>query len=483
MTTVTIGVNIPDPEQEAAFREAFGISAANTPADDGASGADFTDVQGFIDRVISPDGASTTKTVGAGGDFATLVLALDWARAQPLTRPLYLNLLEKNTPDTDSGSMAIPSTGYIFDNPNSINLHIVGPAFGGGQGVPANADMTGVKATDLAYIKTRFNASIRLNGNDDLTGGYGLAFPNGLGSLTRILVESRTRYSLDFGFNGAHSSSRGRSSGMLDSCAVFGGVWGAIGEDAHLNLRLSNWFGYQISGGPFAMFGGLVESDSSNVRFYCPPGNTANNPKYAAFCFGAKLHMNEGGSAGKIEAKGPFLHGLYAVGGSSGDFIAASFDGVTMPFSIGEAVIDISGFSITNADPANTSLVPGTTQPGIPGNEGSGSLINVGPGGELLAGAGAISDSVASRYVFCNGGRLLSYSTCNISGSKANVNAFVWAASKGNIFSAAITSPQGGSVDQSVAQQNGDVFWVGSTASFAKSPALNTPTNGSGNYA
>jgi hypothetical protein len=378
--------------------------------------------------------------------------------------------------------MAIPDTGYIFEHPNSINLYIIGPAFTGGQGVPTNASMTGVKATDLAYCKTRFGASIRLNGLDTTAGTLGLAFPNGMGGYSRVLIESRTRYSLDFGFNGSHASSRGQSRVRLESCAVFGGVWGVIGKNAHLTLAGSNWFGYQISGGPIGGFGGYLDLDSSSFQAYCPTSNTADNPKYVVYADGMRLYVNAGSTNGLISAKGSFLHGLFALNGSSGFFRAAAFDGVTMPFSLASNV-DISGFSITNANPANTTFVPGTTQPGMPGNEGTGSLISSGRGGNVMCSGGAITNSVAQRYLSCNSGGYQGYNALTITGSKATITAFSFNGSKGNTCSAVITSPQGGSVDQSIASTNGDVFWFGSTSSFAMSPALNIPTNGSGNYA
>jgi len=436
-------------------------------------------VQAFIDSFAA---VSDSITVGTGGDYATLVLALDWLKTQPLTRPMTVNLLEKNTPDTAAGNMIIPDTGYTFDNPNSRNLYFTGPAFGGGQGIITNAAMVGTKATDLGYVKSRYPASIRLNGDDTTGGTVGLSFPFGVGGFTRIFFECHNRYNISLGFNASHAASTGQSSGRFVNCAWLGGVWGLIGQDAFISLAEGdNWFGYQISGGPIGMFGGAIETDSAGLQMYFTTGDGADNPKYAIYADGAYLDINSNNTAGKIKVKGSFLNGLYAINGSNGLIMSPEFDGVSQPFTLGNALIRAGTPIITNANPAMTTSVPGATQPGVPGNDGTGALISVGPGGSLAINGATITTSIAAFYIYMQGGQISSYGTVAISGSKATTNAVQVTNSKGNVLSISIGTPQGGSVDQSTAQHNGDVFYYAASG-ITYNPAINTPTAGSGNY-
>lgn len=465
---------------------ALGVSqdVLESPLGSGMLGTPYGNLNVLLEQIFDP---VTSISVGAGGTYATLVEALDWLETQTLDNPVTVSLLEPNTPDNDSGSMAIPSTGYTFKHPNSKNLFIEGPAFGGGQGVITNSALTGVRATDLAYCKSRYGASIRINGTDDSSASPsgGLAFPNGVGGFKRILFEERSRYSLDFGYNRSHLNAMGFSGAMFEDCAFFGSVWGIIGYNAHFSFPgTGNWFGYQTDGGAMGLFRSSVEfvaGVSNRLRFFQPATAPATGAKYIIYADNSYLGLNADGVAAPILAKGAWLHGLFAINGTSGDMRGASFDGVTQPFSIGDAAINITGAVIANADPTNTSLVPGAEQPGVPGNSGSGSLIGIGPGGCVEQNGITISNCVCSRYVFASGGNIYGYGTIAVSGSKATVNAFQFAATKGNNLFASVTTPQGGSVDQSTALQNGDVFWFG-RAGLTLNPAANTPTAGSGNY-
>jgi len=422
-------------------------------------------------------------TVGAGKDFTTLMLALDWLEKQPLAQPMYVYLKEMNTPDAAGGSMSIPIGGRIFNNPNSRMLYFEGDAFGGGQGVISNGSWTGTYATDLAYAKSRYAASIRYEGTGGTGGGIGLAFPHGIGSMSRILHEGQgCRYMLDLGYNGSHANASGHSGGIFNDCCFLNSVWGILGYGAHIGLRGTNSFAYQISGGPIGMFGGSIDSDVSVVNVFTPSlAAYVDSPQSAFFFSGTLLLMNPNNFTGKINIKGQFLHGIYAVSGASGFFMSASFNGVTQPITLGDATIKFGTPDLSNADPTRTSLTPGATQIGIPGNEAGGNLISVGPGGSIALNGGTIVNCVAARYVYNQGGSIKGYSPLQISASKATVRAFCTASSKGNAMAAVITTPQVGSIDDSQCIEGGDVHWFTSSG-FSKTPVNNTPTNGCGNY-
>lgn len=446
------------------------------------------DVQDFIDaagpileaaeNLIDAFETPQTYSAGSGGTFPTLVEALDFLKTQPLNQ--LTNLIV-------TGTHTIPAAGYTFDHPNSKNLILSGPLFTGGKGVITNAAMTGTRATDLAYCLGRYDSIIVIDGTDTVgaspTGG--LAFPNGIAGAYRILFIEKARYSLDFGYNRSHPNAAGPSGCRFVDCAFFGSVWGIIGYNAHFSFSgTANWFGYQINAGAMALFNSSVEFIGvvSTIYFFQPPTATADGAKYVIYGDGAYLALNADAVAGSVKIKGAWLHGIYGINGTAGDTRAIEFDGVTQPFSLGDGSIDGTGFDIINADPANTSLVPGSVQPGVPGNQTGGSLIGVGPGGTFRCNGGTITASICSRYVGCNGGNIKGYGTITVTGSKATVAAWLFAASKGNVLSGSIASPQGGSLDQSLCQQNADVFWFNQTG-FTFSPALNTVSaNGSGNY-
>lgn len=450
------------------------INAVDTQLEDLT--ADVATIESDVAAIEAALAEPTSITVGVAQTYTTLVSALDYLKTLTLRKPVTVSC---------TGTLTIPDTGYTFDHPNSKNLYFEGPAFGGGQGTILNSAMTGTRATDLAYCQGRYGTTFVIDGTDNSAASTsgGLAFPRGVGGFTRIFFEARSRYSLDFGYNRGHSNAGALSAARFVDCAIFGSVWGIICYGAHLALvGTGNWFGYQTNGGPIALFNSTLETSNTVVHFYQPStAATADGPKYGIFSDHSYLALNPDGFASKIAFEGSFLHGIYAVNGSVGNILAAIFDGVTQPFTVGDASLNITGAAITNADPANTSLVTGAEQPGVPGNSGSGALIGVGPGGTVRQNGITITNSIAARYVFCSGGNIYGYGTIAVSGSKATVNAFQFAATKGNVLFATIATPQGGSVDQSLCLQNGDVFWFTRTG-IAVSPAINTPTAGSGNY-
>lgn len=480
----------PAVEYRAILKTAAGVQVGPYDIDpvNVTSGAMQAEIDALEVRVTALEafensfGAADSITVGAGGDYTTLVAALDWLKTQPLNRPMTVNLLEKNTPDTSGGSMAIPDTGYTFDHPNSRNVYFVGPAWTGGQRLPTNADMTGTKATDLATVKGLSSASIRFNGADDTTGTIGLSFPYGVGGFTRILFECRNRYNISVGFNSSHATATGNSTARFVNCAWFGGVWGVIGQDAFLSLAEGGcWFGYQISGAPVGLFGGAIETDAALFEAYYPTGDGANNPKYVVYADGCRLYMNGNNFANKIKAKGSFLHGLYAINGAAGWFMSPNFDGITQPLTIGAADIRAGTPIITNADPTKTASVPLSTQPGPPGNEASGALFSVGPGGSLAMNGATITASECNYALLTQGGNYHGFGTISLTDCKTNIDTIRVTGSKGNLAAVSVASARVGSVNQVRALQNGDIFLY-SASGVSYSPALNTPTNGAGIY-
>lgn len=440
-----------------------------------ASGGTVQDTLTAAEALLDAFAAGATTTVKAGGDYelADFIDALDWLKTQPLNRPHILDI---------TGEVTIPAGGYTFDHPNARNLYIQGHAWAGGQRLPTNADMGGTRATDLATVRGLASAIIRLDGPGGVGGTIGLNLPFGIGACTRILFDSDARYSVSVGFGPSHASATGSTAARFVDCSWFGGVWGLIEEGAFLNLAENgNWFGYQLSGGPIGLFAGGLETDQALLEAYYPTANATDNPKYVIYAEGAYINMNPNNTAGKLKAKGSFLHGFYSIAGTHGIAMSPQFDGVTQPITDGAGAIKKGTPIITNADPANTSMVTGATQPGPPGNEGSGALISIGPGGNGIMAGATITASIASYYVNLQGGKVNGYTPITAAGSKATISAFKCSGSKGSQLACSVGTPQSGSVDQSLCNANGDIYWYAHSG-ITFSPALNTPTNGSGNY-
>ncbi|MCA0208132.1 MAG: hypothetical protein LCH74_03630 [Proteobacteria bacterium] len=422
-----------------------------------------------------------TKTCGPGGDFTTFMAALDWYDEFGGSDVVEILITSLNTPAGNGGSMSIPVGGRTVRNLHSSNLFITGPAFAEGKAVPRNSDMSGVEADDRAFLRSQYGASIRFDGPKDLTGGFGLAFPHGIGGVARILTENASRYGWDFGFNVSHGNAVGGARARFSDCAFDGNVWAvsAAGSDvAFVGTR--NWFGYQQSGGPLVMFGGKLSTGTAEFHVYTPPLPAwVNSPKYGLACYGVHLMMNPDGFANKIDFFGQFLHGAYLVMGSWGEMLVPKFDRVTQPLTI-NGNIRINAFAISNANPANTNLTAGSVQPGIPGNEGSGALISVGPLGALAHHGGTIVNCIAAYYLLHQGGPSKGYPKIAVSGSKATTDAIRTYATIAAGWME-ITTPQAGSVDQSQCLHGGVMFHYGN-AGMSFSPALGTSSGGNANW-
>lgn len=428
-------------------------------------------VRGEFDYTNTAISCDKVVTVGAFGTFKYLTSALDWLKSITIiSGSVTISLLEHNSSDDASGSMTIDH--YLFDHAQSSMVALSGPSMLGA--VPTNSDMTSDQTADLTLCRSRYAASIRLEGDDGISGSYGLACPNGLRAITDILIESHTRYSLDFGFNGSHSNSISGGGVILNNCAVFGGVWGVIAVDRTVTLSGNNFFGYQISGGPLDLIKCELSIGSSGKQYFFSPGVAAHplQPKYVLNLESSTVNAH--GYSGVINCKGPFLHGYYAKGQSVVDAAAPVFDGVTQPCTAMDgSYVVMDGYSITNADPANTELTLSAEQFGVRGNDGQGSLIFAGGGATVSVNGGSISNSVCQKYMTAQGGKLIGWGNNAITGSKATVRAMIIDSSYGTNIALTVSSPQGGSID-TVEAYRGASAVIRSSSGVSFTPALDT---------
>lgn len=425
----------------------------------------------YVDNIIR---GSENFTVGTSGTFKRLDAALDYLKSQVILGDVTLTILEKFSTEAASDPLALD--GYMFDHPQSLKVSIVGSALTGS--VPQNSDMVGTESTDKAYVLSQYASAIYLHGAG-ISGTYGLACPNGLGSIKRLAVVSATRYSLDIGFNGSHFSSNNAPTCIFQEVSVFGGVWGIIAKNANIIFNTDTFFAYQFSGGPIDMIGGTLRADVGNLECYTQGGvRSATGPQYAIYAEeGADLYLPFS-STKRFRAKGSFLHGLFVTEGvrAKGDYM--EFDGVTQPVTANKnSMVTGEDWVITNADPANTAAVPGATQGGYANNNYQGALLCAGVGSTVSLIGGSISACEARYCGVAAGGSLINgYDSLGIDDCKFTVAAFNYDLSYKSLLYATLTNPRAASLDQAVAICQSGVRT--SATGITYSPVVNTPTNG-----
>lgn len=268
-----------------------------------------------IDGLLSePVTTPTTKTIGAGGDFASLSLAWDWVTQRRVYSTLRFSFLAGGT----------TVTAYELRHPDIGRIFLQGQALTGA--MPTNDDMTGTAATDIAFIKTRIPSWITL----DVSGSdkHGLGIPEGIGGIDNLAFfpTTATRYSLALGeFQQAYQNAHGMSSVPMGNVAVYGGVWGiwAVGAYISNNSRLflggQKTDGLTPPGAPLGMVNSVYRGDANGVNKLelfapsCQNGIFADNCTiYADQCY------RIAGASGAVVGVGIFNKGgrIYANTGS-----------------------------------------------------------------------------------------------------------------------------------------------------------------------
>lgn len=214
-----------------------------------------------------------TVTVGPQQAFKTLEAAFEWS-----SKRVFIN----------GGSLTISLAAgehilqnYDFRNMNARSVFITGPQLEGD--MPRVADMTGQKAADIDFIKSKFGAWIEIRGNKI----HGLALPYGLGGLDNVAIINRdtygdgpTRYTLSCGLHHSWETSETSASIRLGKVAIIGGVWGINSVGCRVVNKSDLFFAYHYNGGPMHL--------SSNSQYR---SNFAMNHSFQAYVPNAQYGM------------------------------------------------------------------------------------------------------------------------------------------------------------------------------------------------
>lgn len=362
-------------------------------------------------------------SVGAGGDYETLADFCAWLKTVVVTGTITATLTGSHTVDAQDARYA--GSGKVI---------LQGAAFGGGQGAYAITDLptySTAVADEAAfatkreaiktYLRTQFNASIVLEGNNDLAGHSGII---GAFHFKRMLIEGNGRYTVDNGFVGSHANSESGSGALVfEDCAVVGGVWGGIGSGCYIKLNgTKNLFACQISGGPLDCINGrIVCNPSTLIYFYFPLVTTpfANMPQVGVNLDRASFQCG----IGKLKVWGPYKHLFYTNGQCT--IIAPDVETthVTQLATVKDnSFADLAAFVGNNANPAETSATAGAEQTNITGNSTSKVFIFAGRGSVVNCDGGTINDSDGLyAYVLADGGTVQTFNKITATNSRVSV--------------------------------------------------------------
>lgn len=195
------------------------------------------------------------KTVGTGGDFATLVDAWAWASGQRFAGASDFLEIELLAGDHYADNITLrhidASAITIKGQPRTAS-------------VPTIGDMTGYRATDLANVSAIYPSRLHVSGLHT----YGIQFPSGLKLIKDLLIVSVARYTIAVGEFGPSTRTAAGGSLSLDGVTIFGGVWGLMALRAWITNSSQNAFLYQdvaesgwsVGGGPLYLYGSTLRS-------------------------------------------------------------------------------------------------------------------------------------------------------------------------------------------------------------------------------
>lgn len=407
-------------------------------------------------------------TVGAAGQIKRGEYVMPYLRQLRIVGEVDAICLEQNTPNDATGSMAFNAADFY--HPDMIRIFWKSATLAL---VPTAAEMPGrnmtdlaaAKAADLAFLLTRFSASMYFTGTDDLNGIYGLSAVGGFNA-ENLLLENHTRYNTSVNWLGSHSNKmKGGGRISLINCASNGGVWPLTMVDAHVVFGGARvMLSYPLNGGGFfAEHCTFYKSGTTELHIYHPKVTPNSNlPKYG---FQAQschfLWEPDGFNVNKIFIFGPFLHGLYLID-CTGAIPDVSYDGVTQLRTQVGGSMEYGRPKARNSDPANTALTQGAVQPGIIGNPVSGALFFVSAGGTArYRGVDVAACVCASYFVADSGGKNICGLNAkeDIDDSKATTKAYRALASRGNLHRPNITNPRSGTIDGAGPIFGSDMFF------------------------
>jgi len=448
---------------------------------------DFTQKATFINGVIISSSFGTyeytnnviteprTITVGASGTFKRLDAAFDYLRSQVINSAVTLSILDKFGSKSASDPMSLD--GYLFDHPQSFNVELSADLLSGD--VPRNSDMTGVEATDESFALGRYSAAIYLHGNG-ISGTYGLAVPNGLRAIRRIMFVSATRYSIDIGFTGSHFASTNARGCIFEQFTVFGGVWGVIGKKANLAFNTDSFFAYQFSGGPIDSIGCTIRADNGHMNMFTTSGvKPSTGPQYAIFAEEKSTIYLPFNNVQTFEALGSFLHGIHISDNSYVSGTDMTFIGVTQPMTaVNNSIILADNPIISDADPVNTASVPGAAQGGYGNNIYQGCLFCAGSNSYIEINQGTVENCIGSYCGVAAAGKItVGYDAISINNCKFSVRIFTFDLSDTCLLDVNVTNPKAGSIDTALASAQSNIR-VSTNTGITFSPPLDTVSNG-----
>lgn len=427
-------------------------------------------------------------SVGAAGTIKRGEYVMPYLRQLRIVGTVEVQCLEKNTPNDATGSMAFDVAD--FWHPEMARILWKSPTLAL---VPTATEMPGkdmtdlaaAKAADYAFLLNRFSASMYLTGADDLNGSYGISAIGGFNT-ENILLDDHTRYNAAVNWLGSHASkTKGGGRVSLVNSATIGGVWTLTLIDVQVYFGGTRvMLSYPLNGGGiFAEGCNFYKNGTTELHIYHPKVTPNSNlPKYGIS--GEKCHFlfePDGANANRTFIFGPYLHGLFLTD-CTGAIPDVSYDGVTMPRTQVGGRIDYGRPKVRNADPANTALTVGSTQPGIIGNPVSGSLFFVSKGGEALYRGVDVAASVCSSYFVEESG---GHNICGLNAkedvddSKATAKAYRAFASRGNLHRPNVTNPRAGSIDGAAVALGSDMHLYDNTG-VSPDVTLNTYVAGNG---
>lgn len=404
---------------------------------------------------------ATTKTVGSGGDFATLSDAFAWASQHRFVGPLgslTISLL--------AGNHTLSS--YKFDHPDGSRISIQGQALTGA--VPVVTDMTGVESTDRALIEGRFPSRIILSGS----GTYGLSLPHGLSSVTRVAMiipkvsgNAGCRYGLAIGaFSSSHQTAEGLACIGIGEFAIYGGVWGILGNCANIVFNQKVFAGGQTgdgstaAGAPIGLFNSRLKADAgasiNRVELYAP------GCQYGLYADEDSLVLADNA----LRIKGPQVH-IKCKDSRVLANSAALVDGSAAVHAEGTSRVNLAYSTMTGL---NTTTASGQSCQIWDGNNALRSVVGIASGAVVNINGAAVQSCLGNYCGYVGMGGVLTGLGVTVTDCDWDTACVAVAGGKAHL-EITLTSPRAGSINTMVAT-NGGYIQRGGSSGLTYSPNL-----------
>lgn len=198
-----------------------------------------------------------TITVGKEGNYATLADAFDYLSQQTITQSGYVTI------SLLAGDHLV--TSLTFNHPQGSKIKIKGATMKGA--IPIISDMTGDRAIDSLFVKSRYATCVYLqkgNGQD-----FGLNITGGIDNIENVcfFADPNLRYPISMGgFSVSWTEGKNGGSVKLSNTLHWGGVWGFVAGNCSIIARNRLFFAYQTADGVTAAGGAMI---LRNSQFQC----------------------------------------------------------------------------------------------------------------------------------------------------------------------------------------------------------------------